>query len=85
MSFRDELVGLIRDEVARALAAREVTAHGTLTQRTTATTGEVTASGSALAVRVLVPGDLLAVAGDRVALLRVGSDWVVVCAFPEHP
>src|SRR6478609_8422663 len=68
------------DARVRAATDRH-TAMGTMSERTSATRAMVTFDGSSVAVPVKMFSDVLAMQGDRVGLIRIGTDWVVVGAF----
>jgi hypothetical protein len=67
---------------ARVNAGRErTTAVGTLAERTSATRALVLFDGSSVAAPVKMFSAALAEEGDRVGLVKFGSDWVIVGAF----
>jgi hypothetical protein len=67
---------------ARVAAGRDrTTIMGTLSERTSATRAMVTFDGSSVAVPVKIFSDVTALEGDRVGLVRFGTDWVVVGTF----
>lgn len=79
MTLNDPTLDLID---ARVNAAQErITGAGTMTSRTSATRAMVTFDGSAVAVPVKMGSAVLAEEGDRVGLIKFGSDWVIVTAF----
>lgn len=67
---------------ARVNAGRDrTTTMGTMSERTSATRAMVTFDGSSVAVPVKMFSGVLALQGDRVGLVRMGTDWVVAGAF----
>jgi len=91
MTYPDQLVRLIDERVAKGIAAfaksaAQITGSsaGTVVYRTGATTAQITLDGSALAMPVKVFGDVELLAGDRVGLLRIGTDWTVIGTFTRR-
>lgn len=82
MTWNADWLGLIDDRI-RALVQRS-SAVGTVSTRPTDTALTVTFDGSTQAVPVKVFGDVDAYPGDRVGLLRFGSDWVVVGTYTRR-
>lgn len=78
--FDEAILGAVEEMIA---AAGVVMQHpGTMQSRdTTGTGGAAIFDGSARSVPVKVPGSVHAFAGDRVGLVKFGSDWVVVHCF----
>lgn len=82
MAFSPEMVALIDERIREALTTE--TAAATVVTRTGNTTANVIFDGSALAVPVKVFGDVNVDAGDRVGLLRIGTDWTIIGAFTRR-
>jgi hypothetical protein len=91
VTYPEELIRLIDERVAKGVAAfaqsgSQLTgvSGGTINYRTGPTTCMVTLDGSALAVPVKVFGDVEVAEGDRVGLVRIGSDWTVFGTFSRR-
>jgi len=91
MTYPDELLRLIDERAdariaafAGGAAALTGATSGTINYRTGSTTCMVTLDGSALAVPVKVFGDVEVMEGDRVGLVRIGSEWTVVGTFTRR-
>jgi len=91
MTYPDQLIELIDERADKRIAAfaksgAQLTgaSAGTAVYRTGATTCQVTLDGSALAVPVKVFGDVEVLAGDRVGLVRIGTDWTVIGTYTRR-
>jgi hypothetical protein len=91
MTYPADLLSLIDERVAKGIQAAAESggaitgaAAGTVVYRTGATTCEVNFDGSMLAAPVKVLGDVEALEGDRVAMLRVGKDWTIMGTFSRR-
>lgn len=91
MTYPDQLIRLIDERADKRIAAFAKSGgsltgatSGTVVHRDGPTTCQVTLDGSTLAVGVKVLGAVELLAGDRVGLLRIGTDWVVIDTFTRR-
>lgn len=61
-----------------AAALRSDNQWGTVSERSDAANAQVVFDGSSSSIPVKVPGSLEAFAGDRVALIKVGTHWIII-------
>lgn len=91
MTYPDQLIKLIDERADKRIAAFAKgggsligATPGTVVHRDSLSVCQVTLDGSALAVPVKVLGAVELLAGDRVGLLRIGTDWVVIDTFTRR-
>lgn len=83
MTFPGGLIDVIAHQVDKA--DERITSGGTVAEVTPASNrAQVQMDGSGLAVPVKVFGDVSCAPGDRVGLLKIGTDWTVIGTYTRR-